>query len=1060
MKSLIRYFAQRHLLANLLTFSILVLGYMSLTSMKRDMFPAVDLDELVVTTRYPGASPEDVELNVTNKLENELKSVDGIDIMTSYSLENISVINITLDSGAGDTEKFKRDIRDAVNRVTNFPPEVTDAPAVFEIKTENFEIIRVGMGGSIPYAELAAHARQFEKKLKDIKGVSGVYKTGYLAREIKIEVSQQKMEEYQIPLRDIMAAIQLRNIRATGGSFESYTSDKSIVTLAQFREPQEVGDVIVRSTFEGPRILIKDLAVIRDGFEPEKTRFRMNGKAVIGFTITKQSSADVIRVVEEIKQLVEHERANLPPGVELEYSSDESRFVRSMLQIMITNGLIGLFLVIAVLFVFLDFRTAFWVAMGIPLSLMAVFIISPFFNASINMLTLMGLIIVLGLIVDDAIVIAENISTRREMGDLPLDAAVNGTYNVLRPVFATIITTTLAFGPFFFMSGIMGKFMWAFPLIIILALAVSFVEALTILPAHVTGGRANMRGGARVTKRNWFIPIRQGFERMLMGLLRFRYLVIAFFVSMLIGAFAYAGKHMQFVLFPGDIADQFYIIVELETGTSLRATTDQVNRIEELLDELPAEEMVSYWTVIGSQTGGGGPPFSPGESENWALSAVTLTPYNVRGRSANEIVDELRTRTDELFGSEVVRYFVDAGGPPVGSAITLRVVGNDDARRKALADAVVDFLGTMEGVTEINRDDKLGKEQVSIIPDHVRLSQLGLTVADIARNVRLAYDGEVITKVRYGDEDVGFRIIMEESARQQPGYLGDLQIPNRQGRLIPLKDVASFEIGPGPSAFYHYQGDRAVRITADLEKGSPMTPLQATKAIVDRFDLASDWPGMRFVVGGEAQETQESMVSLGKAMGMAGIGIYLVLVLLFNSMTQPILVMFAIPFGLIGIIAAFSLHGEPLGFLAMMGVIGMMGVVVNDSLILVNHINSHRPGTKDEDYLKLVAKGTASRFRPILLTSITTVAGLLPTAYGLGGYNAFIAPMALALGYGILFATPLTLLLLPSLYMVQHDIGKLIRKIPGLESYYFIPAAGEEQAGALLEEAKVEVEGV
>ena len=1044
MKAFLRFFASRHLLANIITFSIVVLGLNSLFNMKRDMFPSVDLNELVVTTRYPGAAPEDVELNVTNKLESELQSVAGIDVMTSYSLENISVINITLDSDTKNPEKIKRDIRDAVGRVTALPPEVLDAPYIFEIKTENLEIIRVGMSGDVPYGDLAEQARHFEKKLKAIKGVSGVFKTGYLAREIKIEVSQEAMEQYQIPIREIMGAIQQRNIRATGGSFESYTSDKNIVTLAQFDEPLEVGDVIVRSTFDGPRVLIKDLAIIRDGFEPEKTRFRMNGKAVIGFTITKQGSADVIRVVEAIKELVESERKTLPEGIGLMYSSDESRFVRSLLNIMATNGLIGLVLVIIVLFVFLDFRTAFWVAMGIPLTLLGVFFLSPMFGAYIDMLTLLGMIIVIGLIVDDAIVIAENISSRRELGDSPLEAAVNGTHGVLRPVFATIVTTTLAFSPFFFMSGLMGKFMWAFPLIIILALTVSFAEALLILPAHITAGRQRRpkEQQSRPT-RAWFQPVRESFRRSLVRMLRYRYVVIALFVLMLGGALTYAARQMEFVLFPGDIADQFYIIVELENGTSLRATSDQVTRIENLLDDLADHELDSYWTVVGSQTGGGGPPFSPGESENWALLAVTLTPYNDRERSAEEIASDLRERTDTMFGPQMVRYFIDSGGPPVGSPITLRVVGSNNNLRLALADSVVAFLSRLEGVEDINRDDKLGKQQISIKADYVRLSQLGLTVADIAQNVRLAYDGEVITKVRYGDEDVGFRVLMEQSAREQPDYLGKLLIPNRQGRLIPLSEVASFEAGPGPSSFYHYEGDRAVRITADLAKDSPMTSLTATQAVLDHFDLPSDWPGMRFVVGGEAQETQESMVSLGIAMLMAGVGIYLVLVLLFNSMFQPVLVIFAIPFGLIGVISAFALHGEPLGFIAMMGVIGMMGVVVNDSLILVNHINSHRSEAGERDFLEIVADGTTARLRPILLTSITTVAGLLPTAYGLGGYNAFIAPMALALGYGILFATPLTLLLLPSLYMAQHDIGQLIRRIPGLQNFYFIPAAGE-----------------
>ncbi|MEE8335868.1 MAG: efflux RND transporter permease subunit, partial [Candidatus Neomarinimicrobiota bacterium] len=297
----------------------------------------------------------------------------------------------------------------------------------------------------------------------------------------------------------------------------------------------------------------------------------------------------------------------------------------------------------------------------------------------------------------------------------------------------------------------------------------------------------------------------------------------------------------------------------------------------------------------------------------------------------------------------------------------------------------------------------------------------------------------VVTRVRYGEEDVGFRVILEEEIRKKPGYLGELKIPNRQGRLIPLKEVSDFKISPAQSSFFHFEGERAVTISADLVQGGTLTPLEATNAVMDHFNLSQDWPGLQFVMGGEAEEQADSMKSLLTAMAMAGAGIYFVLVLLFNSLTQPILVMFSIPFGLIGIIGAFALHGQPLGFLATMGIIGMMGVVVNDSLILVNFINVRRQEAPESKFLRIVAEGTAGRLRPIILTSITTVAGLLPTAYGLGGDDPFIAVMALALGYGILFATPLTLLLLPCLYMIQHDFGNLLRLIPKFAHFRFIP---------------------
>ncbi|MEE9553872.1 MAG: efflux RND transporter permease subunit [candidate division Zixibacteria bacterium] len=1034
MKALIRFFVERHLLANLLIAIILLLGIASAMRIKRDAWPNVDLDEIVITTRYPGASPEDVELNVTNKLEDELNNVDGLDELTSNSLENISVINIKVDSDESDRDKVKRDIRDAINRVTELPPEVTEAPYVFEVKSENFEILWVGIGGDIPYAELRQLAKQFEKKLENVKGVSRVEKTGFLDREIKVEVSKEAIEEYQIPLREFVAAIQSRNIRATGGSFESYTSDKNIVTLAQFRDPREVGDVVIRSTFEGPHVTVKDLAAIEDGFEPEKTRFHMNGESVIAFTIYKKASADIIRVVDAVRELVETEKEEMPEKVKLMYSSDQSRFVRNRLNIMTNNLIIGLILVSIVLFIFLNMRTAFWVAMGIPLTMLGVVFLIPFFDIHIELISLMGMVIVIGLIVDDAIVIAENIHRHREMGKQPIDAAVDGTYGVIRPVSATIMTTALAFGTMFFMTGMMGKFIYSIPLVIILALIVSFGESITVLPSHIMVGmqskarrllKKGVKERERATGRKWFKKLRNRFRRAIIKVLVFRYLVIFVFIALLVGAVLYAGYHMQFILFPGNVADSFFITIELPIGSSLNATSDKVKEIENIINGLPESELDSYWTLVGSQGGGLGGVTPPGESENWALIYATLTPFSKRQRSAENIVESIRKETDKLEGLDAVRYIVEGGGPPVGRPITIRIVGGVNEVRTELVDSLTAFLATIEGVSDIDRDDKLGKEQVEIKINYPRLSELGLTVADIAQSVRLAYDGQVVTTVRYGDEDVGFRVLLEESKRKRPGYLGELKIPNRQGRLIPLKNVARFEIGPGPSRYFHYDKERTVTVTADIPKGE-MTPLDATMAAIGHFDLGKDYPGTRFVIGGEAEETQESVVNLGITMMVAAVGIYFILVLLFNSLTQPLLVMFAIPFGLIGVIGAFAMHGEPLGFMSMMGVIGLMGVVVNDSLILVNYINERREGEPENRLLVIVADGTATRLRPILLTSITTVAGVLPLAYGLGGSDPFISPMALALGYGILFATPLTLLLLPCLYMVQHDIGKAV----------------------------------
>jgi multidrug efflux pump subunit AcrB len=502
---------------------------------------------------------------------------------------------------------------------------------------------------------------------------------------------------------------------------------------------------------------------------------------------------------------------------------------------------------------------------------------------------------------------------------------------------------------------------------------------------------------------SWFVRFRRHFGIVLHKLLLKRYAVIGVFLALMVAAFLYAAKYMDFVLFPTQSADEFYILVELPSGASLELTAEKLQEVEALVAALPSEELDSYTTRVGTHG-----MYNLGENENWALMGVYLTAFAKRDRNADEIVDSLRTQIGRLEGFDTFTYIIDSGGPPIGRPVELRIIGSDDAQRLALA--------------------KTGKKQIVVALDYVRLAVQNLNVADVARNLRLAYDGEIVTSVRYGNEDVDFRVILEEEARGSAEVLGKLIIPNRDGRFVELQEVADFRLDAGPSNFYHFDNERTITVTANIDK-ERTTSLLATNAVLNAIDLRQDWPAMRIVAGGETEETQESMGSLVVAFTVAAVGIYLVLLLLFNSLIQPLLVMFAVPFGLIGVIFAFALHGQTIGFLAMLGVIGLVGIVVNDSLILVNLANRMRESTVDVLVKDSIVDATKNRLRPILLTSVTTVAGLLPMAYGIGGSDPFSAPMALAMGYGILFATPLTLILLPCLLLVQDDMQRLARRL-------------------------------
>jgi len=1025
MKPLIRFFAERHLFSYLFSLSIILLGVGAMFSIPRDNLPNVDMQELWITTIYPGASPQDVEVNVTSKIEDELKEIEGIDKMISLSMENLSKIHIKLDQDDDDPETIKRNIRNAVNRVNDLPTEVDEDPNIYEIKTSAIPIIEVGLTGDLPYKELRQHARRLEKKLLDLPNIARVRKYGWQDREVRVEVSAEKMARLQLPAQQVAAAIAWRNIRASAGSLESYTDAKNIVALAEFERPELIGDVIVRTGFDGPSIRVRDVAEVSNDFEKPEIISRMNGQGAISFLVEKKESADIIRTVNAVRALVDEQQASLGDQVTFMLTGDTSRLVKNRLDVVQSNSLLGLALVALVLVIFLNRRSAFWVAMGLPVALLGTLFFLPAFDVTLDSIALASMAIVIGIVVDDAIIISENITRHLAMGKPPVEAAVDGVSEVFLPVLTTIITTIFAFSPLFFMQGMLGRFIYVIPLVVVLALVISFFESTLALPSHLIHF-ASLNPKKHQTDEGWFRTwIQPRFEGFLHRILFFRYLMVVLFIAALVGVLWYASNKMHFELFPGTMGDEFHIQMELPSGTSLQATADKVREVEALLENLPSDELDSYVTRIGMNR-----PFGGGLNDNWALVTTYLTPFGQRERNIEQIVSGLRERVKSLQGYSSVVFNIESGGPPVGRPVTVRIVGNDDAQRTELTDLVMEFVSSIEGVTDIDRDDKGGKDQIAVDLDYDKLARLNLTVADVARTLRLAYDGEVVTRVRYGDEEVKFRVLLDSSARASTTALAELLVPNRLGRLVRLDQVARFVGEPGPANVRHFDRERATTITGDIVK-SVTTPMQVAEQIKAHFDLAA-WPDLQLLIGGEAEESQDSMKSLVVAFIAGIVGIFFVLILLFNSLTQPILVLLAVPFGLVGVVLAFILHQEPLGFVAMTGVIGLVGVLVNDSLILVDFVNKMHQGQHGKALQHVIAKGAAVRLRPILITSITTGAGLLPMAYGLGGTDPFMAPMALAMGWGIFLSTPVTLILLPCLLLIQDDVGRFFRWVINL----------------------------
>ncbi len=1023
MKSFFKFFAERHLLANALTVMILLLGLYSVLTINREEFPNADTGIVFVRTFYSGASPEDMELEVTNKLEDALKSVTGIKMMSSTSAENNSRILIEIDEDEDQDEVYD-EIVEAVNGLEDLPDDA-NTPRITQMNPKMKPIMEIGFSSDrLSYRELRDYVHEFEKKLMEVPGVAEVRLSGYRDREVRIEVSPDKLMKYGVSLNDLTQAISTRNIRSSGGTLDTVSDQKNVITLAKFENPMEVGDVIVRSYAGGAEVRVKDVATITDDFEEEQTVHRINGVPAISANITKSASADIIRTNDAIKTLLEWEQDSLPPDMmTVVITDDESAGVRDKFEIVKSNGLIGLILVFIVLALFLNINTSFWVAMGIPASLMGTIILLPFFDIELDSLTMAAMVLVIGIIVDDAIVIAENIFQHREKGSSPLDAAVNGVHEVALPVFTTVATTILAFLPMLFIKGMLGKFIYVIPMTVIVALSMSMLESYLILPAHLLSGL--LGGKQQKVGRSWFRPIRNAFERLLQGILSLRYVWVFLACLILAGSVIYAGSSIKFKLFArGKNVESLNITVQMPLGTALEITSEKVREIEQIVTAFPKTEISSYTATIGS----GGRRSVPGG--HLATLTLYIPPASELTRPVKSIMQNLRQKFSTVQGVEKLVLGMRVHGPPTGEAIEIMVKGSDGSTRDAAVDDLMAFLAGIDGVSDLERDDKAGKDEIIVRPKYSLLARYGLTVSAVAQTIRTAYEGQEATTTRYGDEDVGFNVILQSDYQKNIKNLKQLKVSNAKGELINLEEVANFELRAGVYAMYHEDGDPTITITGEIDEDAN-TPLDVMAAVQQAFDFEKmrSYPGVRLDIGGEAADSQQALVDILISFGIAAIGIYFLLMLLFNSLTQPFIVLVTIPFGVAGVIFALALHGiEQTTFFAGIGVIGLAGVVVNDALVMVDHLNALIRRRKGKNMLTLIAEGTADRLRPVILTTITTVCGLMPLIYGIGGEDDMMGPMAMALGYGLLFATPITLVLLPCLYMIRHDIQMALAK--------------------------------
>ncbi len=1024
-------FSVKHsLFVNLLSLFLLLAGIFAIFRMQREAYPPVSFDRVVINTIYAGAPSEEVEKLVTIPLERELKKVDEVETVNSSSLENLSAISLKLSPETKNKDKILNDIQRAVDRVKDFPEGVED-PEVREISMKEFPVIEISLSGPLPEGKLQVYVETLQDRLEDIKGVATVNRQGFRDEEIWVEVNPEKLKEYHLSLEEIMAALRNRNVNIPAGKLTTAQRKFSIRTTGEFKTVSEIKEVIIRANDAGNYLKVKDVARVKRTFKEEDVINKTGGSRAVNLIVVKKESGDAIDIVRDIKRIVRDFRKDASPELKVSYVNDFSFYIQRRLNVLRNNGWIGVSLVVISLLIFLNRYVAVMTALGLPIAFFTTFAVMNYLGISINLISMFGLIIVLGMLVDDGIIIAENVYRYIEKGMPPREAAIVGTQEVIKPVTATVLTTMAAFAPLLFMSGVIGKFVRYIPMVVIIALAASLLEAFIILPSHLSDFvkvRKDKSGRVRSKKESaWFRKLLNGYTRLLRGAVKRRYLVISCVFVVSIGIVFIAVKKGNFILFPSAGIEYFFVKAEAPLGTPLDKTNRLIEQIESLIEELPPEELDTFVTQVGKLQEDIVDPYIR-RGSNLAQITVYLTPPRRRKRDAFEIKESLRERVKAVQGFENVYFNMPQNGPPVGKAVAIHVRGDKYSTLKKISNQFRDFMKPIKGALDVQYDYQPKQDQIRVIVDEAKAARAYLSIEDIAATVRNAFEGGTATSIKRvkAEKEIDVVVRFPASERSKIDTFQKILIPNRFGNLIPLKEVGRVEKRKGMPTINHLDGKRVITISADVNP-KEISSLRFNQMVAKHFkDIKSRYPGYAIRYGGEQEETQKSMRSLLKAFVLAFFLMFMILATNFNSLTQPLIVLLAIPFGLIGVIIAFLLHGEPFSFMAILGVIGLSGVVVNDSIVLVDFINRLRQ--KGVDRRHSIIEAGQLRLRPVMLTTITTVLGLASVAYGIGGGDPFLQPAALAIVWGLIFATVLTLIVIPCIYAVIDDLTVFLKR--------------------------------
>ena len=1009
--------------ANLLMIVLLVGGLIWTTQIKQEVFPDFDLDYVNITVSYPGASPEEVEQGIILAVEEAVSGLEGIGEITSSAREGSGSVRAEMIEGY-DIQKLARDIQSEVDRITSFPEETED-PRV-EIASHNRQVISLVLYGDQDERILREKVEELRDTLLQDPGITQVELSGVRDLEISIEVPQDKLRSYNLTLDDVATKVRQAAVELPGGGIKTAGGE----ILMRMKERRDYGEQFARipiiSSSDGTQVLLEDIATVIDGFEDTDTYATYNGKPAMMIDVYRVGDQTPLSVADAVIPYVEEWRQTLPPGISIDIQSDRSDVYRQRLTMLLNNGYMGLALVLILLGLFLEARLAFWVTMGIPISFLGSILFLPHFGVSINMMSMFAFIVALGIVVDDAIVVGENIYTYREKGYSFGRAAIEGVREVAMPVTFSVLTNIVTFMPLLFVPGISGKIFKSIPIVVIIVFSISLVESLFILPAHL-GHRSEKPDRAVMA---WLHKRQQQFSNRFSQLVRerygpfldrvlvWRYLTISVGLAILIVTLFYVKSgRMGITLMERIESDYAQAEVALPYGSAVEKTeavqTSLIQTARKIADENGGEKLVKgIFSQIGATV-------NDTAGSHTCRVRVYLTPANERPMETGDFVKAWRREVGAFAGVETLVFKSDAGGPGSRAAMSIELSHRDLAVLEAAGAELAEAFSYFPKVKDINDGFAPGKEQVdfTIRPEG---RAFGLTARDVAGQVRNSFYGSEVLRQQRGRNEVSVMVRLPEDERASEYNLEELMLRTPAGREVPLQEAVTMTRGRAYTEIDRRDGRRVITVTADINPPSEASHIISALEAETLPELKRKYAGLNYGFEGRQADLSDSMKSLFTGLMLAMLVVYALLAIPFKSYIQPLIIMVSIPFGIVGAIFGHLLLGYSLSVMSLFGIVALTGVVVNDSLVLIDFANRQR--AKGKNLHDAIHTAAINRFRPILLTSLTTFGGLTPIMLETSRQARFMIPMAISLGFGVLFATLITLLLVPCFYLVVEDL--------------------------------------